>query len=216
MPQPTWAKTALTPYIHLGSVSGLRCSFFERIRTSVRVSLSLSESILTTLQNYVTMPTEAELRQLPTFPDESLYTDDEEDMDSFKAATKKEPFWLEPTNACESGALTNGQGGIFLGHNGDGNEVWAHLAKFSGGLYVCDKPYRAMLLLQVVDDKRGANNDGPLLIKSLASLGDVTDWATGILGDNLCLRFRFCYDALVKQACFTSGCSVEVHDGQGR
>jgi hypothetical protein len=148
------------------------------------------------------MPTEDDLRNLPTTIIEAEKIEDE--LEQFENRSAKRSF-VFARRAVEAGARTNGLDGIFLGHTAIGSEVWAHLLDGVGGDYLCDAPHRAFVLFESLHDKRAAgdrasDDDAVVLVSALASLGEVSQWHAGIKGDDLVSRFQFLYDALVEEA----------------
>jgi hypothetical protein len=141
--------------------------------------LGALSQLLTYLQSEATMPTDAQLRQLPPVNDVDL--DD-------KSALAKLPFTFARA-ACDAGSLTNGSG-IFIGTNAEGHDVWAHLVAFRADEVLCNSERRALVVFQSVNKLR---------VSACSSLAEVTTWHTGIKGSDLVERFQFVYDALLEE-----------------
>jgi hypothetical protein len=145
------------------------------------------------------MPKNEQLQALVVQSDVELDPHDTADCERLKATVQKLEFTFAE-QARDSGAKTNGLGGLFLGKDAFGKETWAHLISGSEDKYVCDIPHRAVVLLQSIDYNKAVSGSGDVTVSSLKTLAEVTQWDNGIQGKDLEERFKFIYDALVEEA----------------
>ncbi|KAF2702503.1 hypothetical protein K504DRAFT_524571 [Pleomassaria siparia CBS 279.74] len=96
------------------------------------------------------MPTHAELCNLNTSPDRGVPVDGDVNR------SRKRDTFLFAQRARESGASTNLLYGMLLGFDGARNKVWASLTEGIVGLYACDAPARALIMLAIVKDVKVA------------------------------------------------------------
>lgn len=144
------------------------------------------------------MPTDDELGSLREMPPLEVDAGDRlESADFDNATTKRDCIFSREGR--EAGTKINGLGGLLLGQNALGLDVWASLV-LEKRLCMCDVPLRAFLCLQLIDDRRRERGVHTVFIASLKSMAEVTTWHNGINGNSLAERYAFVYDVLVAEA----------------